>query len=267
MTHHLTRLARVLTLLALLLAVIAPASARALTNPDTSRPPTFTVAAPHYSTAAVAQRWGQPSVAETFTTGTSPASWWSVYNGPGHHNQGRRSPAAWKVHDGIVSVYGDSRGTTGGMSADWPGSDAATGRWEVRMRTNVRDPRYHPVLILWPQDGYKRGKCDGEVDFSESTKDTSLTHFYLHHGCDNRQESVAIRNDTTQWHTYAVERTATTITGYIDGRQWFRDAVPAHQPPRPMHLTIQLDYFPNDGTGPLKASRMDVDWARQYPGR
>ena len=132
------------------------------------------------------------------------------------------------------------------------------------MRTSVRDPRYHAVLLLWPQDGYLRGKCDGEVDFSENTRDLTLTRFFLHHGCDNTQTRGSVANDTTEWHNYAVEWTPDGITGYLDGRPWFEDTDPSHAPPRPMHATIQLDYFPQDGTGPLLPTSMSVDWIREY---
>lgn len=214
--------------------------------------------------AAVVHGWGEPVARDEFDRVGPPAGHWSVYDGPGHHGNGLRRPSAWHGDGAVMTVRGTADGTTGGMSADWTGSDSRYGRWEVRMRTSVRDPRYHAVLLLWPQDGYLRGKCDGEVDFSESTKDLTLTRFFLHYGCDNRQIRAAIPNDTTRWHNYAVEWTAGGITGYLDGRPWFSHRDPAHLPPRPMHATIQLDYFPEDGTGPLRPTWMSVDWIRQY---
>lgn len=246
---------RVVALLAALATMLGAGASVAFTSP------------PSPSTAAARYGWGQPSHAEEFNGPGLAARGWSVYNGPGHHGQGRRSPAAFSTSGGILRVHGDANGTTGGMSANWPGSDQRYGRWEVRMKTSTRDPRYHAVLILWPQDGYARGKCDGEVDFSENTHDLTKTHFFLHHGCANNQTTVAIPNDTTTWHTYGVQWTATSMTGYIDGRVWFKDTNVADLPPRPMHATIQLDYFPHDGSGPLKPTDMYVDWLRQYPLR
>lgn len=232
------------------LAVLLASQSSGATAPSTS--------------AATRYGWGKPIARDEFT-GTAPLTpRWSVYNGPGHHNEGRRSPAAWHQTGYSVYVHGDAKGTTGGMSADWAGSDRKYQRVEVRMRTTARDPRYHPVLILWPQDGYLRAKCDGEVDFSESTKNTTLTHFYLHYSCANTQTTTAYKNDTTKWHNYAVEWTASGIKGFIDGRQVFSDTNKAHLPPQPMHPTIQLDYFPKDGSGPLKPTDMAVDWIRVY---
>jgi len=36
-------------------------------------------------------------------------------------------------------------------------------------------------------------------------------------------------------------------------------------PPGPMHLTLQLDWFPGSGTGAVRQSEMQVDWVRYYP--
>ena len=38
---------------------------------------------------------------------------------------------------------------------------------------------------------------------------------------------------------------------------------PQALPPRPMHLCVQLDFFPA-GDAEVRPSRMDVDWVRQY---
>ena len=214
--------------------------------------------------AAIRYGWGEPVAGDEFDDVGPPDAGWSVYDGPGHHGQGKRRPSAWHGDGRTMTVTGSANGTTGGMSANWPGSDRKYGRWETRMRTSVRDPRYHAVLLLWPQDGYKRGKCDGEVDYSESTSDLTQTRFFLHHGCENSQVRASITNDTTAWHNYAVEWSPDGITGYLDGRPWFRDTDPTHLPPRPMHATIQLDYFPSDGTGPLRTTHMSVAWTREY---
>ena len=242
------------------------ASPTTTSSPTETATPTDspTTSAPASDEAAVRYGWGSPIQGDEFNYVGAPRSDWSVYDGAGHAGQGIRSPAAWSGDGSTMKVHGDDAGTTGGMSANWPGSDRQFGRWEARMKTSTRDPRYHAVLILWPDDGYANGKCDGEVDYSESTADLTKTHFFLHHGCDNAQTQVAIPNDTTVWHNYAVEWTPTAMVGYIDGVEWFRDSNVADLPPGPMHQTIQLDYFPNDGSGALKPTDMWVDWTREY---
>jgi hypothetical protein len=59
-----------------------------------------------------------------------------------------------------------------------------------------------------------------------------------------------------------VEWTPSSITMYLDGRPWHRTTDRAVQPPGPMHLCIQLDWFPTGG--PPRPSTMQVDWVREY---
>ncbi|WP_186466985.1 putative Ig domain-containing protein [Arthrobacter sp. UKPF54-2] len=216
---------------------------------------------PDGTQAAVVFGWGPVVTGDEFSyTGAPNPLKWGVYNSPGHAGNGIRSPGAWSVDGSIVTVSGDSAGTTGGMSAKF--AQQKYGRWETRMRTSARDPKYHPVLILWPNNNTSPN-C-AEIDYAEGTSDTSRIKFFLHYACSgsNFQTQSAQPIDTTQWHNYAVQWTPAGITGYIDGVQWFTDTDPAHQPTVGMHQTIQLDWFP-DGTS-TQPSQMQVDWVRVY---
>jgi hypothetical protein len=216
---------------------------------------------PDGTQAAVVFGWGPVVTGDEFSyTGAPDPVKWGVYNSPGHAGNGIRSPNAWSVDGGVVTVSGDSAGTTGGMSAKF--AQQKYGRWEVRMRTSARDPKYHPVLILWPNNNTSPN-C-AEIDYAEGTSDTSRIKFFLHYACggSNFQTQALQPIDTTQWHNYAVQWTPAGITGYIDGVQWFTDTNPAHQPTVGMHQTIQLDWFP-DGTA-TTPSQMQVDWIRVY---
>jgi hypothetical protein len=252
-------------------------------TPTAAGPATFTVAAtngvspdtvtssititvgqaqsPDGTQAAVVFGWGPVVNGDEFSyTGAPNPLKWNVYNSAGHAGNGIRSPNAWSVDGSVVTVSGDSAGTTGGMSAKF--AQQQYGRWEARMRTNARDPKYHPVLILWPNNNTSPN-C-AEIDYAEGTSDTSRIKFFLHYACSgsNFQTQAAQPIDTTQWHNYAVQWTPSGITGYVDGVQWFTDTDPAHQPTVGMHQTIQLDWFP-DGTATLP-SQMQVDWIRVY---
>jgi hypothetical protein len=52
------------------------------------------------------------------------------------------------------------------------------------------------------------------------------------------------------------------VTTFLDGRKWYGTTDRAAQPPGPMHLCIQLDWFPRGGT--VQQSTMQVDWVREY---
>lgn len=212
---------------------------------------------------AVLRGWGAVIAGDEFNySGVPDAQKWSVYNSAGHAGNGIRSPTKISVTGSALRIDGDEKGTTGGMSAKFDRNLGKYGRWESRMRTSTREPQYHPVLILWPDSN--NWPCDGEIDFAEGTKDTSQIGFYHHYSCENKQTTAKKTIDTTQWHNYAVEWTETAIIGYLDGVEWFRDESPSHQPPNGMHQTIQLDWFPGDGTGAPKPSWIEVDWARYY---
>jgi glycosyl hydrolase family 16 len=204
--------------------------------------------------AAVVRGW-KLATADEFN-GTAPSATWDPYDGPGNGGKGRRSPAAITVQNGIMTIRGDSKGTTGGLA--WT-DDQRFGKWEVRARFPKGDDQYHPVLLLWPQGKSPQG---GEVDFAETTSASSDVNFFLHYSSSNKQKSADKPLDLTQWHNYAVDWVDGRITGYIDGQQWFQSTDAKTLPPGQMHLAIQLDYFP-DGDSP-KPTQMDVDYVRIY---
>jgi Glycosyl hydrolases family 16 len=205
--------------------------------------------------AATKHNWGTPTRTEDFTNGTGG---WRLYDGAGHGGKGRRSPGAATTANGILTITGSPDGTTEGMA--WhPGQKY--GRWEARVKSPAGDGDYHPVLLLWPDaENWPTG---GEVDFMEiSDAARQNTDFFLHYGADNQQKHGNVKIDATQWHDWAVEWTPQGITGYVDGNEWWKTTDTSVLPPGPMHMTIQLDWFPGGGTS--KESSVQVDWVRQY---
>ena len=201
--------------------------------------------------AATAQHWKLIDRDE-FNGSLSPK--WSKYDGEGNAGEGKRSPDAITVRNGSAVIHGDADGTTGGMS--WK-DDRETGRWEMRAKFPKGDAQYHPVLLLWPDDG---GSGDGEIDFAETTSASDSVSFFLHHGDD--QESAKKKLDLTQWHNYAVEVTSDRVTGYIDGQKWFESTDRDTLPQGPVHPVVQLDWFPK-GDSPAPTDLL-VDWMRIY---
>ena len=209
------------------------------------------------TTAAATQGWGEPVRTDDFTDGTSG---WSIYDGPGHAGNGRRTPDAVSVRDGVLTITGDSAGNTAGMA--WTAGSRQYGRWEGRVRAPASDPSYNALLLLWPTaENFPVG---GEIDFMEMTDHTrQKTNLFLHYGEDNSQVQGSVDIDATQWHNWAVEWTPKGVTAFVDGKQWWHTDDTSVLPPGPMHLTIQLDWFPKGG-GDVKPSQMQVDWVRQY---
>ena len=202
--------------------------------------------------------WGAPVDGDEFAGTALDTSRWGAYDGPGHNGNGKRRPSQIAVANGVMTMSGTADGTTGGMEFK---RDRLYGRWETRMQVPPGDSRYHPVLILWPEA--EDWPVGGEVDYAETAAGSSTVDFFLHYSASNKQTMASKTLDITQWHNYAVEWTSTGVRAYIDGALWFTDTNPAHLPPRSMHQTIQLDWFPSGATS-TKPSAMNVAWMRYY---
>ena len=210
------------------------------------------------TSAACTLSWGTATGVEDFDD--AGLTNWSRYDGPGHAGKGIRGPDAMSVNGGVLTITGDSNGTTGGMA--WQVGRSKYGRWEARVKSPVADPSYNAVMLLWPDD--IEWPTGGEVDFMEIGDETRQeVDFFLHYSSENRQLHGSKQIDATQWHNWAVEWSPTKITGYVDGIEWFSTTQTSALPPGSMHLTLQLDWFPKGGS--VQQSAMHVDWVRYYP--
>ena len=204
------------------------------------------------ATAAAAYGWGAPNRSDDFDDPSLAG--WNLYNGPGHDGNGRRTPSAVSVADGVLTITGDPQGNSEGMS--WsPGQ--TYGRWEVCVRSPAASANYHSVLLLWPA---RSG--GGEIDYMEIADPTrQRVDAFVHYG-SNRQEAGHIGIDATQWHSWAVEWSPDRIATFVDGAQWWETTNTAHIPTGLMRMCMQLDNFGGDVS---QGGQQIVDWARQYP--
>ncbi|WP_226360861.1 glycoside hydrolase family 16 protein [Pseudonocardia sp. ICBG1142] len=201
--------------------------------------------------------WGAPDVVDDFT-GTQLGPGWNAYDGPGHAGNGTRSPAAATVADGILTIDGTGDGTTAGLA--WTAHSQKYGRWEVRMRAPTGSPSYNALALLWPTE--ENFPVGGEIDFAEIMDPSrDKIELFLHYGADNSQVHGELKIDATEWHNYAVEWTPGGVTAFVDGREWWKTTDTSILPPGPMHLCLQLDWFPR---GDGEPGRMQVDWVKQW---
>ena len=217
---------------------------------------------PSQCTTTAAQRlgWGTPTRDAEFDDGLPPD--WHPY-GPevGHDKKGVRTPAAITVADGVATITATADGTTGAMS--WhPGQ--RYGRWEACVRMDRGPDALHGVLILWPNaEDFPTG---GEIDWMEIFRgDRQEATVNIHHGPPDRSFGGKVDGDATQWTSWAVEWTPQHITMYRNGEEWYTTTQSTLFPPRPMNMTMQLDWFPPDGGGPASSgSAMQMDWSHQW---
>ncbi|OZM81576.1 glycoside hydrolase family 16 protein [Pseudonocardia sp. MH-G8] len=250
--------AMLLTLSTAAVAAPAPPDPPGPTAPE-QRPGQAGRSAGHETSAAAAFGWGEPNRADEFDGPLGEE--WNVYDGPGHADNGRRTPDAVSIQDGILTITGDPEGNTAGMA--W-GEGQKYGRWEGRVRAPASDESYNALLLLWPDaEDFPVG---GEIDFMEMMDHTrQTTNIFLHFGEDNDQVVGEVQIDATQWHNWAVEWTPDHVAAFVDGEEWWRTEDTQILPPRAMHLCVQLDWFPEDGDGEVQESAMHVDWVKRYP--
>ncbi|WP_226358530.1 glycoside hydrolase family 16 protein [Pseudonocardia sp. ICBG601] len=201
--------------------------------------------------------WGAPDVVDDFT-GTTLGPGWNAYDGPGHAGNGTRSPAAATVSDGVLTIDGTGDGTTAGLA--WTAHSQKYGRWETRMRAPTGSPSYNALALLWPTE--ENFPVGGEIDFAEIMDPSrDKVELFLHYGADNSQVHGELQVDATGWHNYAVEWTPDGVTAFVDGREWWKTTDASILPPGPMHLCLQLDWFPR---GDSETGQMRVDWVKQW---
>jgi beta-glucanase (GH16 family) len=183
---------------------------------------------------------------------------WVLYDSVGNAGFGTRSPSAISFADNVMTITGDTTGTSEGMA--WS-TGQKYGAWEVRMRAPAGATDYDPVLLLWPDaENWPKG---GEIDFMEIYQDPTRQNVgvTVHYSAKNKQVGENFTIDATEWHNYAVTWTPTAITVYVDGVQIYRTSNKSTFPPGSMHLCIQLDAV---GTNFSPGAQMQVAWARQY---
>ncbi|WP_226352136.1 glycoside hydrolase family 16 protein [Pseudonocardia sp. ICBG601] len=224
-------------------------------NPTSPAPPGNSGTSENTPSAGETFNWGPPEVIDDFD---GDLDRWSLYDGPGHDGNGTRSPDAATTSNGILTIHGSADGTTAGLA--WPQHSQHHGRWEVRMKAPTGSPSYNALALLWPtQENFPIG---GEIDFAEiMDPERKKIELFLHYGADNSQVHGELDIDATQWHNYAVEWTPDAITAFVDGKEWWKTTDTSISPPGPMHLTLQLDWFPK---GDNQTGEVHYDWVKQW---
>lgn len=193
-------------------------------------------------------------------------SQWNRYGpGPGHDGQGRRDPSQISTSNGILTITGSSNGTTGGMALQ--NHDQMYGKWTWRVKCPAGASTYHPVCLLWGiGSGSGVNAATGEIDVLEVWQDGLRRHneFTLHYGDGSQMIGGGVDVDMTVWHTYTVLWTPDKISTWIDDNPpYYSTTDKAKFPQNKMAMTIQLDWFPNEG-GSTGGATMQVDYVEIY---
>jgi hypothetical protein len=242
-------------------ATTSPATTTSETTTPATTAPATTAPATSGTTAAETLGWGSPIAAwsDDFGTAGKPNNTkWSVYNGPGHAGNGRRTPENINIQNGFLRITGELDGDSGGMRSRY---DFTHGRIEARVRSAGKE--LNPVLIIWPTSG-KRVQ-DGEYDFLElGDPGQACAVAFIHYPGETpkKQEKATETNcgePLSEWHNVAVEWTDEYVRGFIDGREWYNFSNEDIEDMPLGRLTMQLD-----NTGTPGDATFDIDWVNFY---
>lgn len=171
------------------------------------------------------------------------------------------------VSGGILSLntfqdpaYG-GEWVTGGTSS---GVAQTYGADFVRSRLTGAGPT--GVELLWPTGP----DWPPEIDFNETggqTTSTSATNIWAASSTSRAQSQVHVSIDMTQWHTWGVIWTPTSITYTVDGNVWGSFTNASEIPDQPMVLDLQQQTWCGASPAwacPTAPESMQVDWVSEY---
>jgi hypothetical protein len=197
--------------------------------------------------------------------GSSLPSAWGGYEGqPGGDPGAQFDQAHVTVSGGLMNIntyqdpaFNNEWVTGGACMCNLSGQ--LYGAWFVRSR--LTGPGATGVELLWPDASV----WPPEIDFNETLGGTSSTLATVHYGASNSQIQKSLNIDMTQWHTWGVVWTPTSITYTVDGNVWGTVTSTSAIPSIPMHLSLQSQTWCASGWAcPTTPQSLQVDWVAQY---
>src|ERR1019366_2651629 len=194
-------------------------------------------------------------------TGTSLPSGWSVYTGVAGGDAGSQWAASQVAVSGGMLQLNTSLAPLLNGGVCQCGHSQTYGAGFVRSR--VTAPGSTQVELLWPTVGWPP-----EIDFNETggqATSTTATNIWAVSGNSRSQSQVSLTINMTQWHTWGVVWTPTSITYTVDGHAWGSFTNASEVPQQPMWLTPQQQTWCGWGYAcPTAPDSMQVDWVVDY---
>lgn len=196
-------------------------------------------------------------------SGSSLDSTWNIYTGsPGSDPGAQWGRAHVVVGNGLLQLNTwqdpayNNIWVAGGLCQC--GVTHTYGAYFVRSRLTGNGPT--GVQLLWPTSGWPP-----EIDFNETGGTTTGTSSTVHFGSANHQDQRTVKIDMTQWHTWGVIWTPTSITYTVDGNSWGSITTASEIPNQPMTLDLQQQTWCGSGWAcPTAPQSMQVDWVAEY---
>ncbi|MHB1905295.1 MAG: glycoside hydrolase family 16 protein [Acidimicrobiales bacterium] len=204
-----------------------------------------------------------------FNGSSLPGGWYTYSGQPGGDPGSQWADSHVSVSGGLLTLntfqdpaYG-GEWVTGGLCQC--GVARTYGAYFVRSRVTGAGPTQ--VELLWPANN----TWPPEIDFSETSgaiDGSTASDIWAASGSGRSQVQSHVAVDMTQWHTWGVIWTPSTITYTVDGRVWGEVTNTGSIPSIPMTLDIQQQTWCSAGYAcPSAPQSMQVDWVAEYvPG-
>lgn len=195
--------------------------------------------------------------------GTSLPPKWDVFTGKANGGSGSQWGSAHVVVGGgllSLNTFRDpaynNQWVSGGLCMC--GAPSTYGAYFVRSRETGPGPTI--VELLWPVVAWPP-----EIDFNETSGVVSGTSATLRYGPGGQQSQVQRTIDMSQWHTWGVIWTRTSVLYTVDGHVWGRFQVPSRVPHVSMTLNIQQQTWCSSNFAcPTSPQSTLVDWVSEY---
>ena len=196
-------------------------------------------------------------------SGTALPAGWSAFNGaPGGDPGSLWASSHVVVGNGLLQLNTwqdlahNNQWVSGGVSQN--GVANTYGAYFVRSKLTGSGPTQ--VELLWPTVGWPP-----EIDFNETRGGDTSSVATLHFTSANSQEHSTVNIDMTQWHTWGVLWTPTSVTYTVDGQVWGVVNTTSEVPDQPMTLDITQQTWCSSGFAcPTTPESTDVDWVAEY---
>jgi hypothetical protein len=198
-----------------------------------------------------------------FSGRSIPAGWMRFSGVPGGDPSGLFVPSHVTVANGYLTIIASQDPAAGGTWATGGICQCAAprlyGAFFVHSRVTSAGP--DEIDLLWPSARV----WPPEVDFNESVAESSSTTWSVHWGATNHAVHGYTAVNLTQWHTFGVIWTPTSLVFTVDGRVWGDDTVGAQIPHQAMTLDISQQTFCGEHREcPTRPVAMHVDWVAEF---
>lgn len=195
--------------------------------------------------------------------GTTLPPKWDVFTGKANGGSGSQWGSAHVVVGGgllSLNTYQDpaynNQWVSGGLCMC--GAPSTYGAYFVRSRETGPGPTV--VELLWPVVAWPP-----EIDFNETNGDVVASFATLRYGPGGLQSQVVHTFNMTQWHTWGVIWTPTSVLYTVDGHVWGRIQIPSRVPHVSMTLNIQQQtWCTSNYACPTSPQSTQVDWVSEY---